>query len=151
MAGNVKEWCFNGAGDAKRYILGGAWDERDTMFSLSDDARAAIDRGKNMGFRCVLDLPGQAPPREAFAEVRRTFRDFSAEKPLSDDTFQAVKGYYAYDKAKPLSAVVERREETASWVHERVTVDAAYGTERLIVHLFLPREAVPPYQPVITS
>src|SRR5262249_1826342 len=61
MAGNVKEWCFNSAGDGKRYILGGAWDERDTMFS-NEDAQAAIDRGKNMGFRCVLDLPGQKPP-----------------------------------------------------------------------------------------
>ena len=148
MAGNVKEWCFNSAGDGKRYILGGAWDERDSMF-WDEDTRAAIDRGKNMGFRCVKDLPGQAPPQEAFAEVRRTYRDFSAEKPLSDDAFQVVKGYYAYDKAKPLNAVVEGREETASWVHERVTVDAAYGTERLIVHLFLPHEAAPPYQPVI--
>ena len=148
MAGNVKEWCFNSAGDGKRYILGGAWDERDAMFSV-DDARAATDREKNMGFRCVMDLPGQAPPQEAFAEVRRTYRDFLAEKPMSDDAFQVVKGYYAYDKAKPLSTLVEHREETASWVHERVTVDAAYGTERLIVHLFLPREVVPPYQPVI--
>ena len=41
-----------------------------------------------MGFRCVKDLPGQAPPQKAFAEVRRTFRGFSAEKPLSDDAFQ---------------------------------------------------------------
>ena len=79
MAGNVKEWCFNSAGDGKRYILGGAWDERDPMF-WGDDARAATDRGKNMGFRCVKDLPGQAPPREAFAEVRRTYRDFSGGK-----------------------------------------------------------------------
>jgi hypothetical protein len=149
MAGNVKEWCFNGAGDGKRYILGGAWDERDPMF-WGDDSRAATDRGKNMGFRCVRDLPGKGPPKEAFAEVvRRSYRDYSAEEPLSDDAFQVVKGYYAYDKEKPLSAVVERREETASWVHERVTVDAAYGTERLIVHLFLPHEAAPPYQPVI--
>jgi serine/threonine protein kinase/pimeloyl-ACP methyl ester carboxylesterase len=149
MAGNVKEWCFNSAGDGKRYILGGAWDERDPMF-WGNDTRAATDRGKNMGFRCVKDLPGQAPPQEAFSEVRRTtFRDYSAEKTMSDDAFQVVKGYFAYDTAKPLNAVVERREETASWVHERVTVDAVYGTERLIVHLFLPREATPPYQPVI--
>src|SRR5262249_24005998 len=101
MAGNVKEWGFNSAGAGKRYILGGAWEERDTMFS-NDDAQAAIDRGKNMGFRCVRDLPGQKPPQEAFAEVSRTLRDFSAEKPLSDDAFQVVRGYYAYDKAKPL-------------------------------------------------
>jgi pimeloyl-ACP methyl ester carboxylesterase len=114
-----------------------------------EDTRAATDREKNMGFRCVLDLPGHKPSKEAFAEVRRTYRDLSAEKPLSDDTFQVVRGYYAYDKAKPLSAVVEGREETAFWVHERVTVNAAYETERLIVHLFLPREAEPPYQPVI--
>ena len=112
----------------------------DPMF-WGDDARAATDRGKNMGFRCVLDLPGQKPPQVAFAEVRRTYRDFSAEKPLSDDAFQVVRGYYAYDKAKPLKAVVEGREETASWVHERAAVDAGYGSERLIVHLFLPHEA----------
>jgi hypothetical protein len=148
MAGNVKEWCFNGAGDGKRFILGGAWDERDPAF-WGEDTRAASDRGKNMGFRCILDLPGKAPPQQAFAEVRRTYRDHSAKKPLSDDAFQVVRGYYAYDKAKPLNAVVEGREETASWVHERVTVDAGYGAERLIVHLFLPLEAVPPYQPVI--
>jgi hypothetical protein len=148
MAGNVKEWCFNSAGAGKHYILGGAWDERDPSF-WGNDARAATDRGKNLGFRCVKDLPGQKPPKEAFAEVSYKLRDFSVEKPLSDDGFQLVKGYYAYDKAKPLNAAVERQEETASWVHERVTLDAAYGTERLIVHLFLPHEAAPPYQPVI--
>jgi pimeloyl-ACP methyl ester carboxylesterase len=148
MAGNVKEWCWNSAGGGKRFILGGAWDERDTMFG-SDDAQAAIDREKNMGFRCVKDLPGKEPPKEAFAEVTRTVRDFLAETPLSDLQFQIVKGYYAYDKMKPLNAKVEHWEATASWVHERVKVDAAYGTERLIVHLFLPREATPPYQPVI--
>src|SRR5262249_15433508 len=32
MAGNVNEWCWNSAGDGKRYLLGGAWDGRDTMF-----------------------------------------------------------------------------------------------------------------------
>ena len=90
------------------------------MFA-DEDARAAIDREKNMGFRCVKDLPGQQPPKEAFAEVQTAAcRDFLAEKPLSDDAFQLVKGYYAYDKAKPLNAVVERQEETAYWVHERV-------------------------------
>jgi pimeloyl-ACP methyl ester carboxylesterase len=45
--------------------------------------------------------------------------------------------------------VVEHQEQAASWVHQRVAVDAAYGRERLIIHIFLPREADPPYQPVI--
>jgi predicted esterase len=118
------------------------------MFALSD-ARAAIDREKNMGFRCVKYLPARDPPQEAFAECKRPRRDPLAEKPLSDEAFQLVKGHYAYDKAKPLNAVVERLDETEYWVHEQVAVDAAYGNERLTVHLFLPKEAAPPYQPVI--
>ena len=60
-----------------------------------------------------------------------------------------MKGYYDYDKKKPLNAKVERQEETAYWVPQRVEVDAAYGNERLIMHLFLPKETAPPYQPVI--
>jgi hypothetical protein len=148
MAGNVKEWCWNSAGDGLRYLLGGAWDEREYMFT-SEDARPAIDRDKNMGFRCVRYLDNREPSSESLAELKRTVRDFMAEKPLSDDAFQSVKGFYAYDKTKPLNAVTERTEETVSWIHERVAVDAAYGNERLILHFFLPRGAVPPYQPVI--
>src|SRR5207244_1954274 len=40
-------------------------------------------------------------------------------------------------------------EETAYWAHERVTIDAAYGNERLSIHLYLPKGTAPPYQPVI--
>ena len=61
--------------------------------------------------------PARHPRRRPSRRSGRTYRDFSAEKPMSDDAFQVVKGYYAYDKAKPLDAVVEGREETASWVH----------------------------------
>ena len=38
MAGNVKEWCLNAAG-AKRYILGGAWNEPVYMFNDPDARR----------------------------------------------------------------------------------------------------------------
>jgi serine/threonine protein kinase len=148
MAGNVKEWCWNSAGGGKRYVLGGAWDEKDYVFN-HQDARAPIDREKNTGFRCVKYLPGRDLPQKAFAECRPPRRDFLAEKPLGDEAFQLVKAQYAYDRAKPLRAAVERLEETAYWVHERVAIDAAYGNERLAIHLYLPTEAAPPYQPVI--
>ena len=61
MGGNVKEWCWNSAGDGQRYILGGAWDDRKYMFVMQD-ARAPMDRANNVGFRCVMELPGQQPP-----------------------------------------------------------------------------------------
>jgi dienelactone hydrolase len=148
MAGNVKEWCWNSNGNNKHYVLGGAWDEKDYMFT-QQDARVPIDRDKNIGFRCVKYLPGREIPRDVFADCKRPGRDFLAEKPLSDEAFEFVKGLYAYDKAKPLHATIERLEETAYWVHERVAVNAAYGNERLTMHLYLPKEAAPPYQPVI--
>jgi hypothetical protein len=48
MAGNVKEWCWNSAGDGKRFLLGGAWDELSYQFS-SEDVRPVTDRDANMG------------------------------------------------------------------------------------------------------
>ncbi|MEX2141936.1 MAG: protein kinase [Pirellulales bacterium] len=148
MAGNVKEWCWNSAGRGRRYLLGAAWDEKNYMFARQGDARAPIEREKNMGFRCVKYLPEQPPP-QAFEELELPQRDFAAETLLRDDEFKLVKGLYAYDNNKPLDAIVEPQPEAAYWTHERVTVDAAYGDEPLIVHLFLPKGTAPPYQPVI--
>ena len=51
MAGNVKEWCWNNAG-AKRYILGGAWNEPAYMFTDAD-AQSPLARSPTFGFRCI--------------------------------------------------------------------------------------------------
>ena len=51
MAGNVKEWCLNAAG-AKRYILGGAWNEPLYMFT-DPDAQSPFARDPTHGFRCI--------------------------------------------------------------------------------------------------
>src|SRR5262249_3130615 len=50
---------------------------------------------------------------------------------------------------RALNARVVREEETALWVRERVEYDAAYGKERAVAYLFLPRDVRPPYQTVI--
>ena len=52
MAGNVKEWCWNQTEGDRRFILGGAWDEPDYLFTDSDSA-PAMDRSPANGFRCV--------------------------------------------------------------------------------------------------
>jgi serine/threonine protein kinase len=147
MAGNVKEWCFNSAGDGKRYILGGAWDEQEYMFA-SPDARSPFHRAPNCGFRCAKYLPGQEPSPRAFSEAKRSRRDPRQEKLLTDEEFAVVRRAYAYDH-RGLNARVVREGETVHWVRERVEYDAAYGRERAIAYLFLPRHVSPPYQPVI--
>ena len=147
MAGNVKEWCWNGAGGGRRYVMGGAWDEKDYTFSI-EEVRDGTDRSANIGFRCAAYPPGAAASGDALADVPPVVRDFLAEQPLGDGEFALVAAQFGYDRGLPLGAVVER-EETAAWVHERVTLAAAYGGERFDVHLYLPRGAAPKYQPVV--
>jgi len=145
MAGNVKEWCWNEYRNGKRFILGGGFGEPTYMFRQTD-AQLPWDRRPNYGFRCVkLDSP---PIAAAAARVEATFRDFSKEKPVSDDVFKAYRGLYAYDKTE-LNARVEETETTETWTREKVSFDAAYGNERVIVHVFLPRNVSPPCQAVV--
>ena len=49
-----------------------------------------------------------------------------------------------------LNARVESRDESSEdWIEEKITFDAAYGDERIIAYLFLPKNTGPPYQTVI--
>ena len=145
MAGNVKEWCWNEARDARRLILGGGFDEPNYMFNHSD-AQSPWDRLANFGFRCVkLDSP---PTAAAAARVEDTTRDYSKEKPVSDDVFKAYTALYDYDKGE-LNAQVEETATMEGWSRAKVTFDAAYGHERVIAYLFLPKNASPPFQTVV--
>jgi formylglycine-generating enzyme required for sulfatase activity/cephalosporin-C deacetylase-like acetyl esterase len=148
MGGNVKEWCWNEAGPGQRYILGGAWDEPGYMFE-DIDARSSFDRSANFGFRCLKYGSPNAVPNAATAALPSPARDFNREKPVSDDLFRAYKSLYSYDKT-PLNAVVESVDESdENWKREKVTFAAAYGNERVIAYLFLPRKATPPLQTVV--
>jgi eukaryotic-like serine/threonine-protein kinase len=145
MAGNVKEWCWNESTAGKRFILGGGFGEPTYMF-IDQDAQSPWDRRPNFGFRCVkLAAP---PPAAAAEKIEPPFRDFTREKPVSDEVFRAYKGLYAYDRT-PLNARDEATETTEDWTREKVTFDAAYGGERVVAYLYLPKNAAPPYQAVV--
>jgi eukaryotic-like serine/threonine-protein kinase len=147
MAGNVKEWCSNGMASGKRYILGGGFGEPTYMF-IDPDSQSPWTRRPNFGFRCVRYL---SPPAAATtAAIETEFRDFSKEKPASDELFRAYAGSYAYDKT-PLNARVEETQTFDDWKRERISLDAAYGggTERLLLYVFTPLHGKPPYQSVV--
>jgi len=145
MAGNVKEWCWNEGTKDKRFILGGGFGEPIYMF-IDQDAQSPWDRRPNYGFRCVK-LPAPPPPA-AVARAETAFRDFSKEKPVSDEVFRAFKGLFAYDKGD-LNARVEETETSEDGTREKVTFNAAYGGERVIAYLYLPKNATPPFQTVV--
>src|SRR5262249_133419 len=43
----------------------------------------------------------------------------------------------------------ESTEQNRAWTREKMTFDAAYGKERIIAYLYLPRNARPPFQTVV--
>jgi hypothetical protein len=148
MAGNVREWCWNKTQKGK-LIRGGAWNDNTYMFGNLSQA-PAFDRSSKNGFRCALYSDSEKLPESVFGMVKpRETKDFYKEKPVSDAIFQVYKEQFSYDKT-PLNARLEaRNQKSEDWVHERITLDAAYGDERIIGHLFLPKNTEPPYQTVI--
>jgi tRNA A-37 threonylcarbamoyl transferase component Bud32/dienelactone hydrolase len=148
MAGNVREWCWNKTPKG-RLIRGGAWNDNAYMFNNFSQA-PAFDRSSRNGFRCALYPDPEKIPESFFGMVEfGETRDFYKEQPVSDAIFQVYKEQFSYDKTA-LNARLEARDESSeNWIHERITLDAAYSDERIIAHLFLPKNAEPPYQAVI--
>ncbi len=145
MAGNVKEWCWNETA-ARRYILGGSSTESNYMFR-EPDAQDPFDRSAGYGFRCARYA--NPPSDTLLASIAAMSRDYSKEKPVSDDVFRAYRSLYAYDRT-PLEARTEGPEETFPyWRRQKVSFLAAYGNERVPAFLFLPRNARPPYETVV--
>ena len=148
MAGNVKEWIWNEADSGKRYVLGGAWDEPNYMF-VDPDAQSPFLRTANIGFRCVKYIEAEADLKIAAAPMPTPRRDLSKEKPASDELFRAYRSVYSYDKI-PLNATVEPfGEDEVDWKTERITYTAAYGHEKAVAYLFLPRKSKPPFQTIV--
>ncbi|MHC4098902.1 MAG: protein kinase domain-containing protein, partial [Planctomycetota bacterium] len=149
MAGNLREWCWNKASDNQRYILGGAWDEPEYKFVIPA-AFNPFDRSTTNGFRCVKYASETDVAKMAFDDIAFETRDYSREKPVSDEEFQLYKKtLYSYEKDALNEVVVAVDDSEKYWRHETIIFDAAYGEERVIAHLYLPRNSSPPYQTVI--
>jgi hypothetical protein len=148
MAGNVREWCWNEAPKG-RLVRGGAWQDNPYKFTYLSQA-PAFDRSSKNGFRCALYPDPEKIPESAFAIANLgKSKDFYKETPVSDAIFEVYKEQFAYDKT-PLNARLEAKDESSEdWIYERITFDAAYGNERIIANLFLPKNILPPYQTVI--
>jgi dienelactone hydrolase len=148
MGGNVKEWCWNSTG-SKRYILGGSW--RDPSYQFSEpDAQSPFDRSPAYGFRCVRYLGAIDPA--VLAPKERVFRDYTREKPVSDDVFRGYLALYAFDHADLKPAVDAVDDSSPYWQRLRVSYDAGHDGQRLSAILFLPKSGgSPPYQAVLYS
>ena len=149
VAGNVKEWCWNEmqAGTA-RYILGGAWNEPEYMF-IYPEARSAFDRSPINGIRLAKYLTPESAPPATTRLIERPTRNYRDAAAVSDDVFRAYTRLYDYDSV-PLDPKIEIVDDTSGlWRTEKISFSAAYGKERIMAYLFVPKKATPPYQTVL--
>jgi dienelactone hydrolase len=148
LAGNVREWTWNEAGRGLgRFILGGGWNDPDYGFADAF-AQPAFDRSQTNGFRCIKLAEPEPNLARLQRRIDRAFRDFMSERPVSDAVFAQYLRQFAYDKT-PLDAKVEEEKEFPTGVRQRITFNAAYGGERMMAYLFLPKGGKAPYQVVV--
>ena len=102
------------------------------------NATTPWDRSPTNGFRCAK-YPEGDPPEPLRGAIDRPPQDFSREVTMPEQVFETMKHFYAYDHARPLGASVDSSRQL-EWgaVEEWVSIDAAYGGERLPMRLLLP-------------
>jgi eukaryotic-like serine/threonine-protein kinase len=94
-----------------------------------------------------MSLPTAIAISTRFEPMRQSARDPAKETPVSDETFRAWRNSFAYDPTT-LNAKVEAVDDTSEYYRkEKITL--AYGRERVLAWLFLPKISSPPYQTVI--
>jgi dienelactone hydrolase len=144
MLGNAREWTASASGN-QRAIRGGGWtDPQHCVLCLAPpDNREATN-----GFRLAVirDDPATAAIARAPVPPQRLP---AWPDPVSDMEFKAYSALFNYDVQRPLDAVIEKTTTSRAWKTERITFDAGYGSERVILYLFLPAKGAPPYQTVL--
>ncbi len=148
LAGNVREWIHNPIDrPGEHFILGGGWNDPGYAF-VDAYAQPAFDRSLSNGFRCMRTVAGDPAATDLGRLIPIPFRDFRAEQPVPDEVFAYFRRQFQYDR-KPLRTKEIDDQQIATGRWQTLEIDAAYGGERMQLHLFLPARGKPPYQTVV--
>jgi dienelactone hydrolase len=145
MAGNVKEWCANATQTGLQYVLGGSFADASWQFR-DQDAQSPFERRSGFGFRLIA--PSAPLDAKMTAPIATVERDPASLKPVADDVYRVFVRQFDYDRT-PLDVIAEGTQDTPDWRRERVSIQAAYGKERLPIYVFVPVSAKPPFQAVV--
>lgn len=146
LCGNVSEWLVNSSGTL-RLSSGGSAEDPPYFFGLANPVDP-LDRTARRGFRCVKYLTPVT--EEHLQEVEIAIRDYSDATPVSQEVFEVYKNQFNYDDL-PLNPVLIAKDEQSSnhYIKEIWEIDAAYGDERIIIYVHLPKNTLPPFQSVV--
>jgi pimeloyl-ACP methyl ester carboxylesterase len=130
-------------------VRGGAWSDNTYDFGKIQQAPAML-RTPGYGFRTARYADREDIPKAVFGPVQTSQKlDLRAHRPVSDEIFSVYLNQFAYDKDGLDAQPIAVDDGHPDWILERISVAAPYGDERLIINLFLPRSATPPFQTVI--
>ncbi len=149
LGGNVREWVLNDTSDPEeRFILGGGWNDPGYAF-MDSYSQAAMDRSITNGIRLARYAESEEHLASLARPLEKPSRDFLAEVPASDETFETYLGQFDYDRIDLDVLPAGVPHEGDDWLYERVSFTAAYGGERMVAHVLLPKGVEPPFQAVI--
>jgi dienelactone hydrolase len=148
LAGNAREWTLNESSEPDHYfILGGGWN--DPAYDFNNFlSLAALDRSASNGFRCMKQSDKSSTADELKKPLIEDTRDYGKEQPVDDKTFSHYLRQFNYDK-DVLKAKIENSYEDDTWKLDVVSINAAYGNERMPIYIFLPKNFNGPFHPVI--
>ncbi|MDF1505108.1 SUMF1/EgtB/PvdO family nonheme iron enzyme, partial [Roseisolibacter sp. H3M3-2] len=144
MGGNAKEWLATAAG-AGRVATGGSWQDPAYVFARV----AALDpatASPALGFRCARDSAPGAPERPV--RPLPLVVPPTVYRPVDAAGFRSLLAFYRYDR-RPANARGATVREAPDWRRERVWIDGP-GGDSVLVYLYLPRRARPPYQTLVS-
>lgn len=144
LAGNVKEWLANPVDDGFA-VAGGSWQDPAYLFSEIGSVNP-VDAAATIGVRCARTRAGGAG---GAALTRRLHLHVQPPvyHPVDATTYGSLLAFYRYDR-RPANPRAEVVETTADWTRERIWIDGVAG-DSVLVHLFLPTRAAPPYQALL--
>ena len=145
MAGNAKEWLANPYADG-RAATGGSWQDPLYLFSEVGEFDPSF-ASPALGFRTVWLDPARRRVSRDQGLVAIEAPSMPRYEPVDSATYAALLSHYRYDPV-PARAEIVGTVESADWDRQKIEFDGPAG-ERLAAYLYLPRRALPPYQPIV--
>lgn len=91
---------------------------------------------------------GHEPSDKLLAPVHNRARAFD-KPPASDEVMEVILSRFQVSAEQSINDKLISSEDNASYRHDTVQIDAAYGEERFNLHLYIPKNAKPPYETVV--
>ncbi len=147
MAGNVREWVWNFAGD-RGIALGGDWEDYATLFQQVYPT-SPMERSPMNGMRLMHVLSGTEVKDDLLKPIALVLDSPDlARKPVSDEAFRAMRYQFTTSHAKPVKTSVQQIKQTPLWIAEEVVLKYT-GGDITTIYVIKPKTHHNPLQPII--